>query len=120
LLADGDGAVGYLLEERVGDIRDFVAAVRRVAEGGTALDPEVARQLVARRGPLEVLSPREREVLALMAAGRSNAGIIEALVVTESAVEKHVRQIFAELGLSPAEGDHRPMLAVLAYLRSTS
>ena len=119
LLADGDGAVGYLLKERVGDVRDFLDAVRRVAEGGTALDPEVVRQLVARRGPLDVLSARELEVLALMAEGRSNAGIAEALVVTESAVEKHVRQIFAKLGLSGAEGTHRRVLAVLAYLRST-
>src|SRR5207342_981983 len=103
LLADGDGAVGYLLKERVGDVRDFVAAVRRVAEGGTALDPEVVRQLVARRGPLDVLSPREREVLALMAEGRSNAGIAEALVVTESAVEKHVASIFHKLRLAPSD-----------------
>ena len=119
LLADGDGAVGYLLKERVGDIRDFLDAVRRVAEGGTALDPEVVRQLVARRGRLDVLSQREREVLALMAEGRSNAGIAEALVVSESAVEKHVRGIFSKLRLAPAEGGHRRVLAVLAYLRST-
>ena len=120
LLADGEGAVGYLLKERVGDVGEFVGAVRRVAEGGTALDPEVVRQLVARRGPLDVLSPREREVLELMAEGRSNGGIAEALVVTESAVEKHVRQIFAKLRLAPADGDHRRVLAVLAYLRSTA
>ena len=120
LLADGAGAVGYLLKERVGDVADFVGAVRRVAEGGTALDPEVVRQLVARRGPLDMLTPREREVLELMAEGRSNAGIAEALVVTESAVEKHVRQIFAKLRLAPAEGDHRRVLAVVAYLRSTA
>ena len=120
LLADGEGAVGYLLKERVGDVSDFVGAVRRVAEGGSALDPEVVRQLVARRGPLDVLSPREREVLELMAEGRSNAGIAEALVVTDSAIEKHVRQIFSKLRLAPAEGDHRRVLAVLAYLRSTS
>lgn len=118
LLADGQGSVGYLLKERIGDVRDFLDAVRRVAEGGTALDPEVVRQLVARRGPLGELSPREREVLALMAEGRSNAGIAAALVVTESAVEKHVRGIFAKLRLAPAEGDHRRVLAVLAYLRS--
>ncbi|HET9938126.1 MAG TPA: sensor domain-containing protein [Gaiella sp.] len=93
------------------------AARRR---GGTALDPEVVRQLVARRGPLDMLTPREREVLELMAEGRSNAGIAEALVVTESAVEKHVRQIFAKLRLAPAEGDHRRVLAVVAYLRSTA
>ena len=120
LLADGAGAVGYLLKERVGDVADFVGAVRRVAEGGTALDPEVVRQLVARRGPLDMLTPREREGLELMAEGRSNAGIAEALVVTESAVEKHVRQIFAKLRLAPAEGDHRRVLAVVAYLRSTA
>jgi DNA-binding NarL/FixJ family response regulator len=118
LLADGGGAVGYLLKERVGDVRDFLDAVRRVAEGGTALDPEVVRQLVVRRGPLDVLSGREGEVLALMAEGRSNAGIAEALFVTESAVEKHVRAIFSKLGLAPEEGSHRRVLAVLAYLRS--
>jgi DNA-binding NarL/FixJ family response regulator len=118
LLADGDGAVGYLLKERVGDVRAFVESVRRVAEGGTVMDPEVVRQLVARRGPLGELTPRERDVLALMAEGRSNAGIAEALVVTESAVEKHVKRIFDKLGLAPAEGDHRRVLAVLAYLRA--
>ena len=119
LLADGAGAVGYLLKERVGEVREFLDAVRRVAEGGTALDPEVVRQLVARRGPLDALSPREREVLGLMAEGRSNAGIAEALVVTDSAVEKHVGSIFAKLGIAPAEADHRRVLAVLAYLNST-
>jgi DNA-binding NarL/FixJ family response regulator len=118
LLADGNGAVGYLLKERVGDVRAFVESVRRVAEGGTVMDPEVVRQLVARRGPLDELTPREREVLELMAQGRSNAGIAEALVVTESAVEKHVRHIFGKLGLLPADGDHRRVLAVLAYLGS--
>jgi DNA-binding NarL/FixJ family response regulator len=82
------------------------------------MDPEVVRQLVARRGPLDELTPREREVLELMAQGRSNAGIAEALVVTESAVEKHVRHIFGKLGLLPADGDHRRVLAVLAYLGS--
>ena len=90
------------------------------SSGGTALDPEVVRQLVARRGPLDMLTPREREVLELMAEGRSNAGIAGALVVTESAVEKHLRQIFAKLRLAPAEGDHRRVLAVVAYLRSTA
>jgi DNA-binding NarL/FixJ family response regulator len=120
LLADGDGAVGYLLKERVGDIRDFLDAVTRVADGGTVMDPEVVRQLVARRGPLGDLTPREREVLQLMAEGRSNAGIAQALVVTESAVEKHVGQIFTKLRLSPTEGDHRRVLAVLAYLRAAS
>ena len=119
LLADGDGAVGYLLKERVGDVRAFVESVRIVAEGGAVMDPEVVRQLVARRGPLDELTPRERDVLELMAQGRSNAGIAEVLVVTESAVEKHVRHIFGKLGLRPADGDHRRVLAVLAYLRST-
>jgi DNA-binding NarL/FixJ family response regulator len=118
LLADGEGAVGYLLKERVGDVRAFVESVRRVAEGGTVMDPEVVRQLVARRGPLDELTPREREVLELMAQGRSNAGIAGALVVTESAVEKHVSRIFDKLGLAPAEGDHRRVLAVLANLRA--
>ena len=119
LLADGQGGVGYLLKERVGDVRAFIDAVRRVAEGGTALDPEVVRQLVARRGPLDELSPREREVLELMAEGRSNGGIAEALFVTESAIEKHVSQIFTKLQLTPADSDHRRVLAVLAYLRAT-
>ena len=118
LLADGGGAVGYLLEERVGDVRAFVESVRLVAEGGTVMDPEVVRQLVARRGPLDELAPREREVLELMAQGRSNAGIAEVLVVTESAVEKHIRRVFAKLGPHATDGDHRRVLAVLAYLRS--
>jgi DNA-binding NarL/FixJ family response regulator len=117
LLADGRGGIGYLLKDRVADTRDFVDAVRRVAEGGTALDPEVVRQLVARRGPLAELTPREREVLGLMAEGKSNAGIGAALVITESAVEKHIGRIFEKLGLPPADSDHRRVLAVLAYLR---
>jgi DNA-binding NarL/FixJ family response regulator len=117
LLADGRGGIGYLLKDRVADTSEFVAAVRRVAEGGTALDPEVVRQLVARRGSLSQLTPRERAVLALMAEGRSNAGIAETLVVTESAVEKHVGRIFEKLALPPADSDHRRVLAVLAYLR---
>jgi len=118
LLADGVGGVGYLLKERVADTRDFVAAVERVAEGGTALDPEVVRQLVARRGPLSELTPREREVLGLMAEGRSNAAIAADLVISESAVEKHVSRIFEKLGLPPSDSDHRRVLAVLAYLRA--
>jgi len=117
LLADGRGGLGYLLKERVADTRDFVDAVRRVATGGTALDPEVVRQLVARRGPLSDLTPREREVLELMAEGRSNAAIAGALVVTESAVEKHVRSVFSKLRLPSSEDDNRRVLAVLAYLR---
>ena len=117
LLADGRGGIGYLLKERVADTGDFVAAVRRVAEGGTALDPEVVRQLVARRGPLSELTAREREVLALMAEGKSNAGVAAELVVTESAVEKHVKSIFGKLRLPPGEGENRRVLAVLAFLR---
>ena len=117
LLADGRGGIGYLLKERVADTGDFVAAVRRVADGGTALDPEVVRQLVARRGPLSELTPREREVLALMAEGKSNAGVAAELVVTESAVEKHVKSIFGKLRLPPGEGENRRVLAVLAFLR---
>lgn len=121
LLADGAGGVGYLLKERIADPADFVDAVRRVAGGGTALDPEVVSQLVARRGPaspVAELTPREREVLALMAEGRSNGAIAAALVVTEGAVEKHVSSIFGKLGLAQAEGSHRRVLAVLAFLRS--
>jgi DNA-binding NarL/FixJ family response regulator len=119
LLADGRGGIGYLLKERVADTGDFVAAVRRVAEGGTALDPEVVRQLVARRGPLAELTPREREVLELMAEGKSNAGIAAQLVVTESAVEKHVRSVFQKLRLPPSDAENRRVLAVLAYLRAS-
>ena len=118
LLADGRGAIGYLLKERVADTRDFVDAVRRVAEGGTALDPEVVRQLVARRGPLAELSQREREVLELMAQGRSNAGIAAELVITESAVEKHVRSVFQKLRLPQSDAENRRVLAVLAFLRA--
>ncbi len=120
LLADGGGGVGYLLKERIADPADFVEAVRRVADGGTAMDPEVVAQLVARRGRsgLGELTPREREVLELMAEGRSNAAIAESLVVTEGAVEKHVSNIFGKLGLTSSEGAHRRVLAVLAFLRS--
>ena len=120
LLADGRGGVGYLLKDRISDVRDFVEAVRRVAGGGTAMDPEVVAQLVARRGrdsPLGDLTPREREVLALMAEGRTNTAIAETLVVTAGAVEKHVSSIFGKLRLPPSETDHRRVLAVLAYLR---
>jgi DNA-binding NarL/FixJ family response regulator len=120
LLADGGGGVGYLLKERIADPAEFVEAVRRVAEGGTAMDPEVVAQLVARRGRSELaeLTPREREVLELMAEGRSNAAIAESLVVTEGAVEKHVSNIFGKLGLTSSEGAHRRVLAVLAFLRN--
>jgi DNA-binding NarL/FixJ family response regulator len=120
LLADGHGGVGYLLKDRIMDISDFVEAVRRVAEGGTALDPEVVSQLFSRqrRGPLDELTRREREVLVLMAEGRSNAGIADALVLTVGAVEKHVASILAKLDLPPSESDHRRVLAVLTYLQT--
>jgi len=121
LLADGAGGTGYLLKDRVMDVGDFVDAVGRVADGGTALDPEVVAQLLTRRrhtDPLATLTPREREVLALMAEGRSNASIAEALVVTVGAVEKHVANILAKLDLAPSDEHHRRVLAVLAYLRS--
>jgi DNA-binding NarL/FixJ family response regulator len=118
LLASGDGGIGYLLKDRVGDVGEFVDAVRRVAEGGTVLDPQVVSAVMARQAPVERLTAREREVLALMAEGRSNAAIAEALVVTERAVEKHVTSIFSKLDLPPTVEDHRRVLAVLAYLRS--
>jgi DNA-binding NarL/FixJ family response regulator len=119
LLADRRGAIGYLLKDRVADITDFLDALARVAAGGTVLDPEVVAQLVVRRGrdPLELLTAREREVLGLMAEGRSNTSIARALVVSEGAVEKHVRSIFTKLDLPPDEEQHRRVLAVLAYLR---
>lgn len=121
LLADSAEGVGYLLKDRVSDVNDFTAAVRRVAAGGTALDPEVVSRLVGRRkgtGPLDELSPREREVLELMAEGRSNQGIAERLVITERAVEKHITSIFGKLNLPAAPADHRRVLAVLAYLQA--
>ncbi|MEV7908296.1 response regulator transcription factor [Streptomyces anulatus] len=119
LLDSGDGTgVGYLLKDRVGDIDEFVDALRGVAEGGTVVDPEVVRQLLRRRrDPLGRLSPREREVLALMAEGRSNAAIARKLVVTEAAVGKHIGNILTKLDLPPAEDDHRRVLAVVTYLR---
>ena len=120
LLADGRGGTGYLLKDRVIDIPQFLDAVRRVAEGGTALDPEVVAQLFAVRraaGPLERLTPREREVLGLMAEGRSNGGIAERLVLTVGAVEKHVASILQKLDLPPSDSDHRRVLAVLAHLQ---
>jgi DNA-binding NarL/FixJ family response regulator len=120
LLASGEGGVGYLLKDRVMEVDDFVESVRRVAAGGTALDPQVVAQLVARRrsGPLEDLTARELEVLAQMAEGRSNAGIGEQLVLSVGAVEKHVARIFTKLRLPPTDTDHRRVLAVLAYLGS--
>jgi DNA-binding NarL/FixJ family response regulator len=118
LLADGTGGVGYLLKDRVSDVREFVEAVRRVAGGGMALDPEAVSQLVAGHedGPLAQLSTRERAVLALMAEGRTNHGIADELQITPSGVEKHVASIFAKLGLPPAESAHRRVLAVVAWL----
>ena len=121
LLADRAGGVGYLLKDRVMYIADFLEAVRRVADGGTALDPEVVAQLFSRRRhdePLERLTPREREVLSMMAEGRSNGGIAEALVLSVGAVEKHVQNILAKLELPQSSSDHRRVLAVLAYLQS--
>ncbi|MEU0400011.1 response regulator transcription factor [Streptomyces sp. NPDC006197] len=119
LLTGQAGGLGYLLKQRVADVEEFIDALRRVAAGGTALDPQVVGQLLTRRGgrdPLERLTPREREVLSLMAEGRSNAGIAERLVVGESAVAKHINNIFAKLDLGQAEGDHRRVLAVLRFL----
>lgn len=119
LLADRAGGVGYLLKDRVSDVREFMDALRRVARGGTALDPEVVAQLmVARRAedPLESLTPREREVLAAMAEGRTNLGIATLLGITEGATEKHISSIFGKLELPATENDHRRVLAVLAYL----
>ena len=120
LLSDGRGGVGYLLKDRVMDVGEFVDAVRRVAEGGTALDPQVVAQLFSRgrEGPLAVLTPRELEVLGLMAEGRSNAGIAKALTLTVGAVEKHVANILMKLQIPPSDTDHRRVLAVLAYLQS--
>jgi DNA-binding NarL/FixJ family response regulator len=120
LLADRGGGVGYLLKDRIMHVAEFVEAVRRVAGGGTALDSEVVAQLFSRRredGPLERLTAREREVLALMAEGRSNAGIAEQLVLTVGAVEKHVQSIMGKLDLLQSAGDHRRVLAVLTYLQ---
>jgi DNA-binding NarL/FixJ family response regulator len=119
LLADGAGAAGYLLKDRVTHIDEFLDALQRVADGGVALDPEVIAQLVVRRrSPLERLTAREREVLALMAEGRSNTAIASQLVVSEGAVEKHISNVFGKLDLPPSEEDHRRVLAVLAYLRT--
>jgi DNA-binding NarL/FixJ family response regulator len=119
LLEGGAAGVGYLLKDRVANVAEFAAALQRVAEGGTALDPEVVSQLFRasrQRGGLSTLTPRERQVLALMAEGRSNAGIAVELVVSGGAVEKHVASIFSKLGLPPGESDNRRVLAVLRYL----
>jgi DNA-binding NarL/FixJ family response regulator len=121
LLADTAEGVGYLLKDRVADIERFIDAVHRVAGGGSVLDPEVVSNLVGRHhgadDPLERLTPREREVLELMAEGRSNAAIAEQFVVSDRAIEKHVTSIFGKLELAPAPADHRRVLAVLTYLR---
>jgi DNA-binding NarL/FixJ family response regulator len=121
LLATGTQGLGYLLKDRVAEVGEFVDAVRRVGAGGTALDPEVVAQLLARSGrqdPLDRLTPREREVLALMAEGRSNQSIAAALVVSDGAVEKHVTNVFTKLDLPPAGSDNRRVLAVLHWLNS--
>ena len=121
LVGDSAGGVGYLLKDRVADVERFVDSVRRVADGGSALDPEVVSQLVGRArrdDPLAELTPREREVMELMAEGRSNNAIATQMTVTERAVEKHVTSIFGKLGLAPAPEDHRRVLAVLAFLRA--
>jgi DNA-binding NarL/FixJ family response regulator len=117
----GAGGVGYLLKDRVGDVEEFVEALGRVAAGGTALDPEVVMQLLGasrRNDALTTLTPRERDVLALMAEGRSNAAIAEILVISDRSVEKHVGNIFSKLGLAPSDANHRRVLAVLRYLES--
>src|SRR6185436_11566081 len=122
LLAEGTEGVGYLLKDRIADIDDFAEAVRRVAQGGSALDPSIVGLLVSRKrrsSPLEVLSAREKEVLSLMAEGRSNQAIADALVVTPRAIEKHITNIFEKLGLGSAVEDHRRVLAVLTFLRAS-
>jgi DNA-binding NarL/FixJ family response regulator len=124
LLDSGEGGVGYLLKERVGDVAAFVESIERVAAGGTALDREVVTELVRSHAPrgdratLDVLTPREREVLSLMAEGRTNAAIARELVVTPGAVEKHISNVFSKLDLPASDDDHRRVLAVLTYLRS--
>ena len=122
LIGDRAEGVGYLLKERVGDLESFIDAVTRVAGGGSALDPEVVGRMLGRRqrnSPLHRLSPRERDVLAAMAEGKSNHGIAQALLVSQAAVEKHVTSIFHKLQLDPAQTEHRRVLAVLTYLRNT-
>ena len=122
LIGAGAEGVGYLLKERVADVADFLGAVRRVAAGGTVIDPEVIAQLLGRRrrgDRLEALTPREREVLSLMAQGMSNAAVARRLVVTDGAVEKHISNIFAKLGLQHTDSTHRRVMAVLTYLGRT-
>ena len=116
LLSDRAGAVGYLLKDRIGDVRQFVDAVRQIAAGGTVMDPEVVALLLRRRDTMAALTPRERDVLRLMAEGRSNAAIAARMVITEKAVSNHINALFAKLGLPPSSSDHRRVLAVLAYL----
>jgi DNA-binding NarL/FixJ family response regulator len=121
LLAGNPEGAGYLLKDRVADVSEFLAAMHRVASGGTALDPEVVRQLIGasrRGGELAALTPRERQVLALIAEGRSNAAIAETLVITPGVVTKHIASIFAKLGLPPSGSDNRRVLATLRYLQS--
>ncbi|MGW7684603.1 response regulator transcription factor [Kribbella sp. NPDC054772] len=121
LIGGNPGGVGYLLKDRVADVDQFIDGLRRVADGGAALDPEVISQLLVRSrkvDPLAMLSPREQDVLRAMAEGKSNAGIAQALVVGEGAVEKHISSIFLKLRLSPTDGEHRRVLAVLKYLET--
>ena len=121
LLADSADGAGYLLKDRIGDVKEFVGAVRRVAEGGSAIDPIIVSTLLSKRrseDPIDVLTPREREVLVLMAEGRSNQGIADVLVITLRAVEKYVSSIFGKLGLPSTSSDSRRVLAVLLYLRA--
>ena len=121
LLAESAAGIGYLLKDRVTDFEDFIAALRRIARGGSVLDPKVVSQLLAgvdgADDPVAELTPREREVIALVAEGRSNKGIAQRLFITERAVQKHVTSIFMKLGLPPSDDDHRRILAVLAYVR---
>jgi DNA-binding NarL/FixJ family response regulator len=121
LFAGAPGGVGYLLKDRVADVSDFIDAITRVAQGGTVLDPEVVRQLLGashRAGVLATLTPREREVLALIAQGRSNAAIAGTLVISPGVVEKHVASVFAKLGLAPSDNDNRRVMAAITYLES--
>jgi DNA-binding NarL/FixJ family response regulator len=116
LLSDSSGAVGYLLKDRVGDVQQFIGAIRQVAAGGTVMDPEVVTQLLRQQDKLAALTPREKDVLRLMAEGRSNAAIAARLVISEKAINNRINALFAKLGLPPSGSDHRRVLAVLAYL----